>query len=259
MAAISPPRPPSLREGGVFAEYLFAIAAVVMAACSDSGGGGATDATGGGTTSSTGGGPADGGAGIGGAIVEGGAPLGGAPATGGGGADTGGTGGTGGAVEMGGEGGTGPGSVCGNGIVEAGETCDDGVITSGCDTFADGGNGACVQPGTCSPGYVLANTMCVPELAQEHVHIDVDNFCNMIVMATEYFVPAGQKLKLSYHNHSVDYPVDVWMMYGGGYTDLQPGATWNEQYEHCFGPQPSTGYADISTACSEYRLYIHCL
>ena len=60
-------------------------------------------------------------------------------------------------------------------------------------------------------------------------------------------------------HYGADYPVDVWMMYGGGYTDLAPGGTWNETYEHCFGPSPSEGYADISTACSNFRLKIHCL
>ncbi|MCC6556333.1 MAG: DUF4215 domain-containing protein [Polyangiaceae bacterium] len=148
---------------------------------------------------------------------------------------------------------------CGDGVLQGNEGCDDGVVMSGCDSLHDGGDGACVPAGTCSPGYLLAGTSCVPELAQEHVHIDVDNFCNMSVTPVEYNVPAGQNLKLSYHNHSVDYPVDVWKSYGGGFLDLQPGMTWDEQYEHCAGPQPSTAYADISTACSSFRLYIHCL
>jgi len=148
---------------------------------------------------------------------------------------------------------------CGDGVVQTNETCDDGKSTMGCDTLTDGGDGACVAPGTCSSGYVMVMGKCVPELMTEHVHINVSNTCQMSVMPMEYNVPAGQKLKLSYHNHSVDYPVDVWKSYGGGYLDLQPGATWNEMYEHCAGPQPSTAYADISTACSSFRLYIHCL
>ena len=42
-------------------------------------------------------------------------------------------------------------------------------------------------------------------------------------------------------------------------TDLAPGGTWKETYEHCFGPNPSEGWAEISTACSQYVLPIHCL
>lgn len=149
---------------------------------------------------------------------------------------------------------------CGDGVLQSNETCDDGTILMGCNTLQNGGNGKCVAPGTCSPGYVnVPGKGCVAELVTDHVHINVSNTCAMSVMPLEYTVPAGQKLKLSYHNHSQDYPVTVWMMYGGGYTDLAPGGTWNETYEHCFGPVPSEGYADISTACSMYRLKIHCL
>jgi cysteine-rich repeat protein len=150
--------------------------------------------------------------------------------------------------------------ACGDGVQQANETCDDGVIMSGCDTLTDGGDGACVSPGTCSPGYIFVQgTGCVPEVDQAHVHIQVDNFCNMSVMPMEYTVPPGQRLKLSYHNHSVDYPVDVWLSYGGGYLDLQTGATWDDQFEHCFSPGPSEAYADITTACSSFQLQIHCL
>ncbi len=107
--------------------------------------------------------------------------------------------------------------------------------------------------------YVLAGPDCVAELWVDHVHIMVDNTCKMQVTPSSFTVQPGQKLRLDYHNHSVDYPVDVWMHYNGGYTDLQPGATWMEKYEHCFGPAPSEGWAKISTACSEYVLPIHCL
>ncbi len=148
---------------------------------------------------------------------------------------------------------------CGDGTVQSNETCDDGKITMGCDMLTDGGDGTCVTPGTCSTGYVMINGKCEPALLAEHVHIDVSNTCVMSVSPMEYTVPKGQKLKLSYHNHSQWYPVDVWKSYGGGFTDLQPGMTWNETYEHCGGPQPSNPYADISTACSSFRLYIHCL
>lgn len=154
--------------------------------------------------------------------------------------------------------GTTGGPVCGDGVVEPGETCDDGS-GAGCDTYHDGGDGVCVPPGTCSEGHVLAGEDCVPELWVEHVHIYVSNTCEMMVEPTSFEVQPGQKLRLDYHNHSADYPVDVWMHYGGGYTELQPGATWMEQYEHCFGPNPSEGWAEISTACSEVVLPISCL
>lgn len=92
----------------------------------------------------------------------------------------------------------------------------------------------------------------------QHVHIYVSNTCVMSVSPTSFTVPAGETLQLTYHNHSNDYAVDVWKSYGGGYLDLMPGASWNETYEHCFGPSPTTEYADISTACSNFRLYVYC-
>ena len=98
----------------------------------------------------------------------------------------------------------------------------------------------------------------------EHVHIYIDNFCKVTTSPTSFTVPAGETLQLSYHNHSVDYLADVWMMYGGGYLELAKGATWNETYKHCFGPSPSVGYADISiagggsSACPKVRLLITC-
>ncbi|WP_206079635.1 DUF4215 domain-containing protein [Polyangium spumosum] len=246
----------------------------------DSGTGGAGGA--GGAGASTGGGGGAGGiGGMGG--------MGGAGGTGG----MGGLGGAGGVGGMGGAGGGEPASVCGDGMVEgpeacddantaagdycaadclsvtgacgdgmlqSNETCDDGAVMEGCDVLVNGGDGACVPAGTCSPGHVnVPGKGCQPELVTAHVHVMVDNTCKMTVDPMEFSVAAGQKLKLSYHNHSQFYPIDVWMMYGGGYTELQPGATWNETYEHCFGPSASEGYADISTACSEFRLEIHCL
>jgi hypothetical protein len=98
----------------------------------------------------------------------------------------------------------------------------------------------------------------------EHVHIYIDNFCKVSVSPTSFTVPAGETLNLTYHNHSVDYAADVWMMYGGGFLDLAKGASWVEKYSHCFGPSASTGYADISIAggptsgCPGVRLYIYC-
>ena len=149
---------------------------------------------------------------------------------------------------------------CGDGLLQTNEMCDDGTITTGCNNTHDGGDGKCVPLGMCSSGYIeIPGAGCVPELLTAHVHINVSNTCVMSVMPLEYTVPAGQRLKLSYHNHSQDYPITVWMMYGGGFTDLPPGGTWNEQYTHCFGPAPSEGYADISTGCSMFRLKIHCL
>lgn len=93
----------------------------------------------------------------------------------------------------------------------------------------------------------------------DHVHIYVSNTCVMTVMPTSFDVPAGSTLRLDWHNHSADYPVDVWKSYGGGYLDLATGDTWSETYEHCAGPIPATEYADISTACSAFRVYINCL
>lgn len=94
--------------------------------------------------------------------------------------------------------------------------------------------------------------------ADLHVHIEVDNTCRMAVTPREVSVPPGQTLYLDWHNHSRDYPVDVWMSYGGGYTDLAPGATWDEPIGHCSTPFVGDEYADISTACSEFRFLIHC-
>jgi hypothetical protein len=62
-----------------------------------------------------------------------------------------------------------------------------------------------------------------------------------------------------WRNRSRSYPVDVWMSYGGGFTDLAPGATWDEPIGHCLGPAARTEHADISTACAEHRFEIHCL
>jgi len=241
----------------------------------------------------TGGEGGEGGAGAGGGSASSGpGGMGGAGGTGG----TGGMGGAGGAGGSGGIGGTGGGEptvvcgdgtveapeacddgntaagdycasdclavtgACGDGMVQSNESCDDGTVNVGCDVLVNGGNGVCVPAGTCASGYVnVPGKGCQPELVTAHVHVMVDNTCKMTVDPMEFTVAPGQKLKLSYHNHSAFYPIDVWMMYGGGYTELQPGGIWNETYEHCFGPNASEGYADISTACSEFKLLIHCL
>jgi hypothetical protein len=98
-----------------------------------------------------------------------------------------------------------------------------------------------------------------PPTMDLHVHIEVSNTCEMRVTPTEVTVPAGSTVFIDWHNHSRDYPVDVWMSYGGGFLDLPTGATWDERFEHCATPLAHTEYADIDTACSGFRFDIHCL
>ena len=93
----------------------------------------------------------------------------------------------------------------------------------------------------------------------EHVHIFVSNTCVMSVSPAEITVPAGRTVRIDWHNHSADYPVTVWLSYGGGYVDLPTGSTWDEPIEHCANINPYTAYADISTACSRFRFFIRCL
>jgi hypothetical protein len=99
---------------------------------------------------------------------------------------------------------------------------------------------------------------------EQHVHIYIDNFCKVTVDPPEITVPVDETVTLSYHNHSVDYFADVWMSYGGGFLDLELGATWDDQFEWCTGPNQSTGWADISiagggnNACPKHRMYIYC-
>jgi hypothetical protein len=97
-----------------------------------------------------------------------------------------------------------------------------------------------------------------PPITDHHVHIQVSNTCVMTVTPLEITVPPNQTAYLDWHNHSVDYPVDVWMSYGGGFVDLPTGATWNEPVGHCGTPSVHTEYADISTACSSFRFLIRC-
>lgn len=91
------------------------------------------------------------------------------------------------------------------------------------------------------------------------VDIYVDNFCKMDVIPKVLSVPRGATLKVTWYNRSRDYPVTVWLSYGGGYTDLMTGKAWAEPIEHCRLPRPYSEYADISTACSSYRLMMNCL
>lgn len=99
----------------------------------------------------------------------------------------------------------------------------------------------------------------VPAEMRYCVDIFVSNTCEMSVTPTEITIPRDQIAYFCWRNTSRDYPVDVWLSYGGGYTDLAPGATWNEPPGHCLGPLVHDEYADISTACSEHRFLIHCL
>lgn len=113
------------------------------------------------------------------------------------------------------------------------------------DGGADGGVDAGTDAGT-------------PPRSDHHIHIAVDNFCNMTVTPTEVTIPPDQTAYFAWHNHSADYEVTVWMSYGGGYTDLATGATWNEPIGHCSTPLAHDEWADISTACSSFRFLIHC-
>jgi cysteine-rich repeat protein len=148
---------------------------------------------------------------------------------------------------------------CGDGTRQSNETCDDGATTD-CNGTHDGGDGSCVPIGECSPEYVLSGEDCVPEVITQHVHIYVANDCTMQVDPEEFTVPKGQKVRFEWHNHSADWEVDVWQSYIGGFTDLPPGQTWEEQFEWCANVNPYTGYSDISTVevCPDHRFYIRC-
>lgn len=109
---------------------------------------------------------------------------------------------------------------------------------------------------------VSADLAAPPDLAypvSQTVDIFVDNTCKMDVLPKKFDVPAGSSLKLTYVNRSRDYKVDIWASYGGGFTDLLPGASWVERFEYCRYPRPYSAYLDISTACSRYRLMVNCL
>lgn len=93
-----------------------------------------------------------------------------------------------------------------------------------------------------------------------HIHIHVSNTCDLTVDPPELSFPRGVRPRFAWHNHSVDYPVDVWMSYGGGFLDLGTGATWNEPIDHRLGPNAHDEWADISAGgCAEFRFLIHCL
>jgi hypothetical protein len=153
-----------------------------------------------------------------------------------------------------------PAAVCGNGVLEPGEGCDDGELRVGCDTHHDGGDGVCRPAGRCSETFELApDGTCRAFEPARGVDIFVDNFCAMDVRPPEVHVPPGAGLQVTWYNRSVDYPVDVWLSYGGGFLDLEPGTSWADRFEFCRGGQrPYQAYADISTACSEHRFLIWC-
>ena len=128
-------------------------------------------------------------------------------------------------------------------IVDAGS---DAGIDGGVDAGTDGGVDAGADAGP-------------PAMATYCVDIDVSNTCEMTVTPTEITIPAGQTAYFCWRNRSRDYEIDVWLSYGGGYTELATGATWNEPVGHCLGPTARVEYADITTACSEHRFLIRCL
>lgn len=116
-----------------------------------------------------------------------------------------------------------------------------------------------VDAGTDAPIVDAGADAGVPATMTYCVDVFVSNTCAMSVSPTEITIPRDQTAYFCWHNRSADYPIDVWLSYGGGYTDLAPGATWNEPPGHCLGPLAHDEYADISTACSSHRFLIHCL
>lgn len=136
------------------------------------------------------------------------------------------------------------------------EPLDAGARDSGAAPPVDAGRDAGPAPARDAGPPPDAGT---PPRADHHIHIEVDNFCRMTVTPMEITVPPDQTAYFDWHNHSADYPVDVWMSYGGGFLELLPGRTWDEPIGHCSTPLAHDEYADISTACSSFRFLIHCL
>jgi len=148
-------------------------------------------------------------------------------------------------------------------VTGSGSTPDDGRAPLdpdlGCEATHDGGDGACLPPGECAGGFVAVGDDCLPEIAEATVDIFVANDCTMRVVPPSFDVPPGRRVSFTYRNRSADYPVDVWLSYGGGFLDLPPGEVWDDQFEHCGGGRrPYQAGADISTACSEHRFVINC-
>ncbi|MCC6876119.1 MAG: hypothetical protein IT378_17555 [Sandaracinaceae bacterium] len=138
------------------------------------------------------------------------------------------------------------------------ESLDAGARDSGAAPPVDAGRDAGPAPAR-DAGPPPAPDAGTPPRADHHVHIEVDNFCRMTVTPMEITVPPDQTAYFDWHNHSADYPVDVWMSYGGGFLELLPGRTWDEPIGHCSTPLAHDEHADISTACSSFRFLIHCL
>jgi hypothetical protein len=150
-------------------------------------------------------------------------------------------------------------SLCGRPELDAGSAIDASDRLDAPSEPPDAGGDAPSAPvdaGTDAPTTPDAG---VPATMTYCVDIDVSNTCEMSVSPTEITIPADQIAYFCWRNRSADYPVDVWLSYGGGYTDLAPGATWNEPPGHCLGPTAHDEYADVSTACSDFRFLIHCL
>jgi hypothetical protein len=156
-------------------------------------------------------------------------------------------------------------AACGGGGGDDGDD-DDDVATVDAMTDAatiDAGADCCVSSDAAIDAATDAATDApmidaVPPTSDNHIHIYVSNTCVETVSPTEITVPANQTAYFDWHNHSADYAIDVWMSYGGGYTDLATGATWDEPVSHCSTPLVHDEYADISTACSSFRFLIHC-
>lgn len=100
---------------------------------------------------------------------------------------------------------------------------------------------------------------------EDHVHITIDNFCNVSTDPESFTVPAGETLQLTWHNHSVDYNADVWLSYGGGYLGLVTGGTWADGFMFCSGPSSYDASGDVNIeggpfpSCPGFRVLIHCL
>jgi hypothetical protein len=113
-------------------------------------------------------------------------------------------------------------------------------------------------PDAAEPPGPDAGPASAPDGGRNGVDIYVSNTCVMDVVPKSITLPAGTQNYFTWNNRSADYPVDVWMSYGGGYTDLAPGSSWVEPIAHCSVQSVHDEYADISTACSSYRFYFHC-
>jgi hypothetical protein len=91
----------------------------------------------------------------------------------------------------------------------------------------------------------------------------ISNTCVVQTQPLALTAPLNSGLKLTFHNHSVDYEADVWSSRGYGYLQLARGAAWNP-ITHCGGPNPYTEYFDVdiagggSSACPGVRFNIRC-